>query len=163
MSEIPTAAVMAQSRDRLSAERAFPIPTSDSTSTPTPQSLMKVPIEVRQKIWTYAMQDLPARFKVAPGTNLSMLVFYPGTLPSFTFLNHKFVVEIVLAWVCRTRFMFAGPYPTLHKLVKFLDQFDEGLRALRMIGVFKLPWEVPFFDMMDNYLIRKLGAPRSQI
>jgi hypothetical protein len=119
-----------------------------------PHGLMKLPIELREEIWTYAMWDLPTRFIIDKDIAISKLLFYPRVLPSFTFINRALKQEIILTWVRRTRFIFHDSSTTLHdKLIHFVEQFVNGLPSVRMIGYHTDYWCMAHFSRDEDYQV----------
>ncbi|KAL1592255.1 hypothetical protein SLS60_011332 [Paraconiothyrium brasiliense] len=122
-------------------EKAPQASTDHDPHTQSPQGFMSLPLELREKIWTYAMRDLPSRFIIDEDVYIDQVVFQPDTLLPFTFICRTLKTEIILTWIRRTRFIFSSSAHRLHdKLIRFLEQFEDGLLSVRMIGYHRDSW-----------------------
>jgi hypothetical protein len=110
-----------------------------TTQQPQQSILLKLPRELRDKIYIYAMSSLPTRIDIQSGhgaLTISSRVFYPDTLPPLCFTNKQFRSECILAWLERTRFCFYERYQLYSdSFSNFVTQFPAGAKSIRMVAV----------------------------
>ncbi|KAF2684298.1 hypothetical protein K458DRAFT_388764 [Lentithecium fluviatile CBS 122367] len=101
-----------------------------------PESIISLPQELRDMIWTYVMSDLPTRFTLTPDMPIHSMTFYPAVLPDVAFVSCSIRVEVILAWLRRTRIIFGQDDDTTCFMFReFLDQFENGRESVRMVTI----------------------------
>jgi hypothetical protein len=108
--------------------------TNDTTSSP----FVRLPREIRDMIYLFAMADLPTRLLLTNAVHFSPSFLYPKTLPALCFTNHQLFEEGTLAYITRTRFVFTddpeSSYTSHYTFVTFLAQFTSGTASVRMLA-----------------------------
>jgi len=98
------------------------------------QHLLKLPREVRDSIYTMAMEYLPTRFSFEYGMRLNALTFYPQTLPLVCFTSKQLYDEGVHAWFQRTRFVLPDDTEKSQEpFLRFIYRFSAGYKSIRML------------------------------
>ena len=99
---------------------------------------LDLPRELRDAIYTFAMEGLPTRTNLHNGVKISPRVLYPNLLPNICFTSKQVRVEATLAYIRRTRFVIQPDdyaYPVFSEMSGFLSQFPDetGFGAIRML------------------------------
>jgi hypothetical protein len=122
------------------------------------ERFMELPRELRDIIYTLAMEDLPTRFTIRERKKLSKMVLYPHVLPSICFTTPAVREEVILAYIRRTRFVLESADHWRHEtpqkmLVDFLAQFPDnsGYKAIRMLSFhdYVISYASPFGGSLD--------------
>jgi hypothetical protein len=83
-------------------------------------------------IWMLAMTDLPTRFVIRDDMDLCKMTVYPATLPAVAFVTRAVRLEVLCAWLRRTRIVFEPGYSFCHKAHSKRNRtIFNGCRCLR--------------------------------
>jgi hypothetical protein len=98
------------------------------------QHLLKLAREVRDSIYTLAMEHLPTRFSFEYGMQLNALTLYPQTLLLLCFTNRQTYNEGVHTWLRRTSFVLSDDTERSQEpLLRFIHRFSAGYKSIRML------------------------------
>jgi hypothetical protein len=116
------------------------IPAAEEPAALQSKFLTTLPLEVRDMIYTFTMEDFPTVLLIDDKnfpTDLYSYTLYPRTLPPVCFVNKQVWTEASLAYVRRTRFTFGGCTDAECSFARFLRaRYNKGagLEAIRMLG-----------------------------
>lgn len=132
--------------NNLASKKARRIPKEPEASTDSPAAitrgqptttLLDLPLELREKIYTLSMSSSSSRIYFLNEIQLSKLNFRPYALPGICYVNKAPGQEATVAWIRRTRFVFPElrDYFVQADLTHWLAQFPDGvgLKAVRML------------------------------
>jgi hypothetical protein len=115
-----------------------PNASTESESTPSPtqtKGLFRLPLEIREKIYAYAMDELPHELILAPGSRRPNEVSpFPAVLPSICFLSRTIYYESLSVFIRLRKFSLCSGLAA-YCLFQLLDRLphDNGFRAVRSI------------------------------
>lgn len=119
------------SKDKVSKDKV--------STTPPPNRLLGLPLELREQIYTYVMSDSATEVLIPHDRVVPLLTYLPRrSLPAIAFTNHQLFKEVSMTYLRRTKLKVVGAlYPRQSALYKFLEYLgdgnDQGFRSLRML------------------------------
>ncbi|KAI4710551.1 hypothetical protein J4E89_005007 [Alternaria sp. Ai002NY15] len=94
---------------------------------------LQLPLEIREKVYHYAMDGLSTRYFVQAYKDISPLTVAPATLPNLCFASKQLHKEGLAVWIRRTRFtVLKSSITHVVPLMNFLTAVD-GFKHVRML------------------------------
>jgi len=105
--------------------------------------LLKLPLELRDIIYSFVVADLPSRISISSHAPISQLVLLPNSLPGICFASKQLRAEAILVYLQRTRLVLDDLYSlnvasAIESLDAFLDQFHGSYECIRMLTFCKV-------------------------
>ncbi|KAF1848753.1 uncharacterized protein K460DRAFT_404021 [Cucurbitaria berberidis CBS 394.84] len=105
------------------------------------QHFLDLPRELRDKVYFFAMADMPTRLAINKRSTISKVVLLPHALPNLCFANKQLHCESVPVFLQRTRFIFEQPHVhEMYAFQLFASQFPRGLQSVRMLSIYDIIW-----------------------
>ncbi|KAI4931611.1 hypothetical protein J4E85_004205 [Alternaria conjuncta] len=94
---------------------------------------LQLPLEIREKVYHYAMDGLSSRYFVQAYKDISPLTVAPATLPNLCFASKQLHKEGLAVWIRRTRFtVLKSSITHVVPLMNFLSAVH-GFKHVRML------------------------------
>jgi hypothetical protein len=130
-------------------------------------TFMTLPLEIREMIYTYAMQDLPKRLAVPSKQRIRKFTLSANVLPNVCFVSKTIWMEACVAYIRRTQFVLdAYDRPWLEGGISpWLKQFpnNQGIKSVQMLACTHAYFRMSelFFTVLMRWNISAFSGLRS--
>jgi hypothetical protein len=117
------------------------------------RGFMTLPIEIRDAIYSYAMEDEPRKLHIGGNPNILAFNLRPGALPPICLVSKSIWMEACLTYLRQTRIENSAPWSFAFR--SWLLQFPhkDGFRAIRTLVIRRCKWKGDWLYNEDMSLL----------